>query len=249
MEEQTRQIEKLAQDWAAAELRGDTAVLERALADDFVGVGPRGFMLNKEEWLERHESGKLKYESFGLDEVGVRPYGDTTVIVCRETAEGVYEDENGSYDIHEQFRATLIFVKQQGGWLLASLQLSSIAGRPRAKEETMTHVIGRDELPHGGTAHKFEGYRYGDTNVSFFLTDAPPGTGPALHKHPYAEVFVIQEGDVTFTVGDDIIEATGGQIVVVPAGVPHKFVNSGTGRARHIDIHTSLRMITEWLAG
>jgi hypothetical protein len=29
--------------------------------------------------------------------------------------------------------------------------------------------------------------------------------------------------------------------------VPHKFVNSGTGHARHIDIHTSGRMITGWL--
>ena len=113
----------------------------------------------------------------------------------------------------------------------------------------MTHVIHRDELPHGGTAHTFEGYRYGDANVSFFLTDAPPGTGPRLHRHPYAEVFVIQEGEVTFTAGDDIIEATSGQIVVVPAGVPHKFVNSGTERARHIDIHTSRRMTTEWLEG
>src|SRR5829696_5766409 len=28
-------------------------------------------------------------------------------------------------------------------------------------------------------------------------------------------------------------------------GVPRKFVNSGTGRARHIDIHTSPRMTTE----
>ena len=28
---------------------------------------------------------------------------------------------------------------------------------------------------------------------------------------------------------------------------PHKFVNSGTRRARHIDIHTSRRMITDWL--
>src|SRR3712207_7084072 len=61
----------------------------------------------------------------------------------------------------------------------------------------MTHVIDRDELPHVGTVHEFEGYRYGDANVSFFLTDGPPGTGPALHKHPYAEVFVVQEGDVT----------------------------------------------------
>ena len=72
MDKQTRQIEKLAQDWAAAGMRGDTAFLERALVGDFVGVGPRGFVPNKEGWMERHEAGKLKYESFGLDEVGVR---------------------------------------------------------------------------------------------------------------------------------------------------------------------------------
>jgi ketosteroid isomerase-like protein len=130
MDERTRQIEKLAKDWATAEWRGDTAFLGRALADDFVGVGPRGFTLNKEEWLERHGSGKLKYESFGLNEVEVRPYGDAAVAVCRQTAEGVYEDENGRYDIHEQFRATLVFVRQQGRWVLAGLHLSPIAGIP-----------------------------------------------------------------------------------------------------------------------
>ncbi len=53
-------------------------------------------------------------------------------MVCRETAEGVYEDEDGSHDIREQFRATLIFARQQGYWLLAGLHLSPIAGRPRA---------------------------------------------------------------------------------------------------------------------
>jgi quercetin dioxygenase-like cupin family protein len=113
----------------------------------------------------------------------------------------------------------------------------------------MIHVIDRDELPHSGSAHRFEGYLYGDANVSFFLSEAPPGQGPKLHTHPYAEVFVVQEGDLTFTVGDDIIEATGGQIFVAPAGVPHKFVNSGTGRTRHIDIHTSRRIATQWLEG
>jgi ketosteroid isomerase-like protein len=129
MDEQRRQTERLAQDWAA-ELRGNTAFLGRALADDFVGAGPRGFVLNKEEWLERHGSGKLRYESFGLDEVEVRPYGDAAVIVCRQTAEGVYEDENGRYDINEQFRATLVFVRQQERWLLAGLHLSPILGAP-----------------------------------------------------------------------------------------------------------------------
>lgn len=111
----------------------------------------------------------------------------------------------------------------------------------------MTRVINKDELPHSATAHTFEGYRYGDANVSFFLTDAPPGSGPRLHTHPYAEVFVVQEGQATFTVGGATIEATADHLVVVPAGVPHKFVNSGTGRLRQISIHTSERMVTEWL--
>jgi hypothetical protein len=35
-----------------------------------------------------------------------------------------------------------------------------------------------------------------------------------LHRHPYKEVFIVQEGSVTFTAGDDIIEASGGQVVV-----------------------------------
>jgi len=108
-------------------------------------------------------------------------------------------------------------------------------------------IVAKDELAQSGNAYTFEGYRYGGANVSLFLTDGPPGTGPDLHKHSYAEVFVVQEGDLTFTVGDATIEASGGQIVVVPAGVPHKFVNSGTGQAQHIDIHTSRRMSTEWL--
>jgi ketosteroid isomerase-like protein len=128
--EGTQQLKKLGKDWAAAELRGDTAFLEHALADDFVGVGPRGFMLTKDQWLARHESGNLKYQSFELDEVEVRIYGDAAVAVYREIAEGVYEDENGRYDLQDQFRATLVFVKQQERWLLAGLHLSPIAGRP-----------------------------------------------------------------------------------------------------------------------
>ncbi|CAN5276482.1 cupin domain-containing protein [soil metagenome] len=109
----------------------------------------------------------------------------------------------------------------------------------------MVHVISREELP-GSTARRFEGHDYG-ANVSFFLSGTPPGKGAGLHTHPYAEVFVVQEGVLTFTVGDDTIEAAGGQIVVVPAGTPHGFVNPGEGLAVHVDIHTSGSMSTEWI--
>jgi mannose-6-phosphate isomerase-like protein (cupin superfamily) len=111
----------------------------------------------------------------------------------------------------------------------------------------MTRVVDMADLANGETACEFEGYHFGDTGVSFIAVDAPPGGGPKLHKHPYEEVFVVQEGSVTFTAGDEFIEAGGGQVVVVPAGVPHKFVNSGAGRLRQVDIHASDRFITEWL--
>jgi mannose-6-phosphate isomerase-like protein (cupin superfamily) len=106
----------------------------------------------------------------------------------------------------------------------------------------MTHVINIDELPYGTIAHRFEGYRYGDLGISFFLVDSPPGGGAVLHTHPYEEIFVTLEGEATFTVGDDTIEVSAGQIVVAPAGVPHKFVNSGNGPLRQVDIHPSGRI-------
>jgi mannose-6-phosphate isomerase-like protein (cupin superfamily) len=110
----------------------------------------------------------------------------------------------------------------------------------------MARVLDRDDLARGDDADEFEGYLHG-AGVSIILVDAPPGGGPRLHRHPYEEVFVIHEGAVTFKVGDDVIEAAGGQIVVAPANVPHKFVNSGGGRLRQTDIHASDRFITEWL--
>ena len=58
---------------------------------------------------------------------------------------------------------------------------------------------------------------------------------------------MIQEGTATFTAGDETIEASGGQVVVVPAGVAHKFVNTGNGPLRQVDIHASDQFITEWL--
>ena len=46
-----QEVMRLADAWATAELRGDTTFLEKTLADDFIGIGPLGFMLTRQEWL------------------------------------------------------------------------------------------------------------------------------------------------------------------------------------------------------
>ena len=79
------------------------------------------------------------------------------------------------------------------------------------------------------------------------FVDAAPGGGPALHRHDYDEVFVVQEGQATMTAGDRELQVSAGDIVVVPAGQPHGFVNSGAAPLRQLSIHQSPRYATEWL--
>ena len=95
-------------------------------------------------------------------------------------------------------------------------------------------------------ALRFEGRDHG-ADVSFFITRHPPGTGPALHRHPYTETFVVQSGAARFTVDGETLEIHAGQIVVVPAGVPHAFVAAGDDELRQTSVNASDRMITEWL--
>ena len=108
-------------------------------------------------------------------------------------------------------------------------------------------LLERNALPHDDNVYDFQGFKYQDTEVSFIWVDMQPGGKVRLHKHPYKEIFIIQSGRATFTVGSATLEAHAGQIIIVPADTPHKFVNSGDQRLVQIDIHTSNRFITEWL--
>jgi mannose-6-phosphate isomerase-like protein (cupin superfamily) len=108
-------------------------------------------------------------------------------------------------------------------------------------------VLNRNELPHDGNTYEFEGTHYQDTEVSFIWVDMPPGGTIRLHKHPYKEVFIIQEGVATFTVGNTTLEAHAGQIIIVPAKVAHKFRNMSDRQLKQIDIHLNKEFITEWL--
>jgi len=93
-----------------------------------------------------------------------------------------------------------------------------------------------------------EGYLIGSPVSIIREFTAKPGAGPRLHRHPYIETFVIHRGRALFTVGDEQVVGSGGQVLVVPALVPHRFevLDGGTYEATHV--HANDRFVTEWLA-
>ena len=105
--------------------------------------------------------------------------------------------------------------------------------------------ITSEDLNASETSEIFNGHEHG-ASVSFFLNHPRPGAGPSLHRHPYEEIFIVEAGEATFTIGEETIEATAGDILVAPAGVPHKFVARTEGY-RSVNIHPVARMETEWL--
>jgi|SRR5579884_3064056 len=83
--------------------------------------------------------------------------------------------------------------------------------------------------------------------VSVIVVDTDVGGGPRLHRHAYREVFVVLEGESTFTIDGTEEVHRAGDVVVAPAGVAHRFVNTGSSRLVQVDIHESPRFETEWL--
>jgi mannose-6-phosphate isomerase-like protein (cupin superfamily) len=108
-------------------------------------------------------------------------------------------------------------------------------------------VINREQLPFVGTSHEFIGEKHG-INISFLLVNAPLGGRVELHRHNYNEVIIVHEGRATCVAGDKRHEVKAGDVIVIPAGTPHSFINSGDTPLRQTDIHASPKIVTEWLA-
>ena len=93
---------------------------------------------------------------------------------------------------------------------------------------------------------RIEGADHGAT-ISLILDCSEAGQGPRLHRHAYDETWVVVEGNVDFQAGDEHLRAGLGDVVIVPADTPHKFVNPGPGRSRLVCIHAHPTVIGEWL--
>jgi ketosteroid isomerase-like protein len=122
-EEQVREFGRV---WAAAEERGDTGTLAGLVVDGFRLVGPLGFVLDRDQWLARYDTGGLVTEKLDWADVEVRDFGGTAIAV------GVHE-QVANYQgnpANGRFRATHVLVRDGDRWRLAGIHLSPIGGPP-----------------------------------------------------------------------------------------------------------------------
>jgi ketosteroid isomerase-like protein len=124
------QILALGNRWAQAEQNADTNALDELAAKDFRLVGPFGFILDRDQWLQRYASGELTTSSLDWDEVEVREFGDDAVIaIGRHTQRATFAGRRAD----GQFRITHVFVRDaHATWRIANIQLSQLAAAPQS---------------------------------------------------------------------------------------------------------------------
>ena len=118
--------------WARAELDGDSDTLAGLLHPDFLGVGPFGFLLDREQWLRRFSEG-LDYTAFEFTpDTDVRFIGDAAFVVGTQTQQGSHQGR----PIDGAFRVTLVLTGPDCLLAAAHLSLRTPPGPPRPVQDS-----------------------------------------------------------------------------------------------------------------
>lgn len=67
------------------------------------------------------------------------------------------------------------------------------------------------------------------STVTTGMTSFPVGTSIPLHTHNVEETVLVLQGEATAELGDQTVDLTAGEATWVAPGVPHRFINRGTG--------------------
>ena len=114
------QIRDLGVRWIDAELTADVDTLDALATDDFRLVGPFGFVLDKQQWLDRYRSGDFSMSAMTWHDVDIRDYDHSAIAIGMQSQEAAYRGSpsNG------EFRITHVFVRDGDDWVIAGMQLS-----------------------------------------------------------------------------------------------------------------------------
>src|SRR3954471_14149675 len=111
-------VRKVQDRFDRAELTADREALRELIADDFLSIGPRGFVLDKDQWIDRHD--EFSYQRLDTDEMDIRRYGDTAVVRNVQRNRATYRDQQVAVDT----RVSQVWIRRDAGWRLVALQFS-----------------------------------------------------------------------------------------------------------------------------
>ncbi len=118
-----QQVITMADQIRAAELKVDTATLEKFLSDDCTIIHGDGNLLTKAEEIENIRSGARKYDTIERHESKVRVYGSTVVVTSLLSIKVTVRGRPYSGDI----RTTRVWVKEKGNWKTVALQVTRVS--------------------------------------------------------------------------------------------------------------------------
>jgi ketosteroid isomerase-like protein len=101
--------------WAESVASGDASVVERILANDFIGVDPHGRTYNKAKMIANTREGPKLFVSNQLNEVKIRFYGDTAVAQGSEA----WERRTGE---RGRFVWTDTWIRRHGRWEIVAAE-------------------------------------------------------------------------------------------------------------------------------
>ena len=77
----------------------------------------------------------------------------------------------------------------------------------------------------------------GSDNMTLYVgTVEPGGAGPDTHIHPFDQFYYVLDGELTAEIAFEQVTARRHDLVVLPAGVPHKQWNDAAVAERHITL-------------
>lgn len=104
-------------------VEGDQVTLERLVADDCQIIGPKGFMIGKDEWISTHSEQVYEQVLLEVEESQVATYEGLAVRCDLQRSECRFNGET----IGGLFRVLNVWRRAPSSWQLVAIQYTSVA--------------------------------------------------------------------------------------------------------------------------
>lgn len=111
------ELRRLNKEWVEAFVEGDTATLDRIMADDCTFIYPLEGD-SKQQFLADIESGEMRAEAMTRENVEVRIYGETAVLTGLDTAKWKYK----GHEIEGYYRTIHVYARRDEMWKVVAIQ-------------------------------------------------------------------------------------------------------------------------------